>query len=179
MKTCFKSKAFSIMLALVMVLSASAVPVIAAEGEYSVPVELTVESPIFEVTVPYFLPITITDTGEVVTSDAATIINHSAGPIVISDIQTKGINGWKTVAYGSTSTKVNAKEVAMQLIFDDGETTTTVSTTGNDTNDFTNPIRIAKGQTLAMPYRAEVPAQSSIYESIQVVEVAFIFDWDE
>lgn len=173
-------KLLSLFLVLAMLLSAT--PVMAAEGDQTVPVDLTVEAPIFSVTVPIALPITITEDGEIVTSDSAAIINNSAGPVVISDIQINGINGWETVSFGSidmATAKVNTKNVSLQLIFGDKDTGTTVSTTGEDINDFTGFIRLAKAETLPLLYDAEVPAQKTVYESAQIAEVIFTVGWDE
>lgn len=175
-----RTKFFSLFLVLAMLLSATTV--MAAEGEQTVPVDLTVEEPIFSVTVPIALPITITEQGEILTSDTAAVINNSAGPVVITDIQTKGINDWETVAYGSidmASAKVNTKHVSLQLTFGDKDTGTTVSTTGEDTNDFAGFIRLAKAETLPLLYDAEVPAQTTAYESAQIAEVIFTIGWDE
>jgi hypothetical protein len=173
-------KLLSLFLVLAMLLSAT--PVLAAEGDQTVPVDLTVEEPIFSVTVPIALPITITEQGEILTSDTAAVINNSAGPVVITDIQTKGINGWETVAFGSidmASAKVNTKNVSLQLIFGDKDRGTIVNTTGEDTNDFTGFIRLAKDETLPLLYDAEVPAQTTAYESAQIAEVIFTVGWDE
>jgi len=175
-----RTKFFSLFLVLAMLLSATTV--MAAEGEQTVPVDLTVEEPIFSVTVPIALPITITAQGEILTSDTAAIINNSAGPVVITDIQTKGINGWETAAFGSidmASAKVNTKHVSLQLIFGDKDRGTIVNTTGEDTNDFAGFIRLAKAETLPLLYDAEVPAQTTAYESAQIAEVIFTVGWDE
>ena len=175
-----RTKFFSLFLVLAMLLSATTV--MAAEGEQTVPVDLTVEEPFFSVTVPMALPITITEQGEILTSDTAAVINDSAGPVVITDIQTKGINGWETVAFGSidmATAKVGTKEVSLQLIFVDELTGTTVSTTGEDTNDFAGFIRLAKAETLPLLYDAEVSAQTTAYESAQIAEVIFTVGWDE
>ena len=175
-----RTKFFSLFLVLAMLLSATTV--MAAEGEQTVPVDLTVEEPIFSVTVPIALPITITAQGEILTSDTAAIINNSAGPVVITDIQTKGINGWETAAFGSidmASAKVNTKHVSLQLTFGDKDRGTIVNTTGEDTNDFAGFIRLAKAETLPLLYDAEVPAQTTAYESAQIAEVIFTVGWDE
>ena len=54
--TIIKPKALSLLLALTLILL-SVTPVLAAEGDQTVPVDLTVEAPIFAVTVPIALPI--------------------------------------------------------------------------------------------------------------------------
>ena len=100
MKTNIKPKFLSLLLVLSLLLSVT--PVLAAEGDQTVPVDLTVEAPIFSVTVPIALPITITEDGSVVTSTTAAIINNSAGPVAITSVD-KGINGWATVGYAQST----------------------------------------------------------------------------
>lgn len=180
-KTNSKSKLLSLCLALTLAVL-SVTPVFAAEGDQTVPVDLTVEAPIFSVTVPLALPITIAEDGEIITSDSAAIINESAGPVVITALETNGINGWTTAAYGTidmTTVKVNTKDVSLQLIFGDEVDGTVVKTTGENTNDLAGFIRLAKGETLPLPYDAEVPAQTAVYESAQIAEVVFTIGWDE
>lgn len=174
------TKIFSLFLVLAMLLSAT--PVMAAEGEQTIPVNLTVEAPIFSVTLPTALPITITTEGDIETSDSVEAVNNSAGPVVITDLQINGINGWETVAFGSidmATAKVNSKKVSLQLSFGDKDTGTVIKTTGKDTNDFTGFIRLAKAETLPLLYDAEVPAQSEAYESVQIANAIFIVGWDE
>lgn len=173
------SKLLSLCLVLAMVLSVT--PVFAADDQ-TVPALLTVEEPIFSVTLPLSLPVTIAEDGSIVTAPGAEIVNHSAGPVVITNIETKGINGWETVEYGTidmATAKVNTKDVSLQLIFGDEETGTTIITTGEDTNSFTDFIRLAKDETLPLPYSAEVPAQSGVYDAAQIAEVIFTIGWDE
>lgn len=156
--------------------------VFAAEGDQTVPVDLTVEAPIFSVTVSIALPITIDETGAILASDSAAIINNSAGPVVISDIQIKGINGWETVSFGTldmATAKVNTKNVSLQLIFGNEATGTKVATTGKDINDFAGSIRLAKAESLPLLYNAELPAQKTAITSAQIAEVIFTIGWDE
>lgn len=174
-----KSKFLPLLLALSLLLSVT--PVFAAE-EQSVPVTLTVEAPIFSVTVPTALPVTITQDGSILTADNAAITNLSAGPIAIYDVEILAASGWETVAYGTLDLKdaqVNAKKLSLQLIFGDEETGTIVNTTGADTNDFTNSILIPKGESLALPYNAEVPAQQDTYDAVEFAQVIFTVGWYE
>ena len=46
-------------------------------GDYSVPVNLTVQPPLFTVTLPTEFPVTVTPTGEILTADDITIQNNS------------------------------------------------------------------------------------------------------
>lgn len=170
-----KSK-LALTLALLMVLSATSV--FAAEDTHSIPVLLTVEVPRFSVTVPASLPITIDEDGAIQTADNAVIINHSAGPIAITDFQTNGISGWETVEYGtldSDKAKAGTKQVSMQYTFDDID----VKTTGADTNDFSSSILIAKGASAPLIYDAEVPVQKTVQTDLEVVDIVIVFDWYE
>ena len=67
---------------------------------------------------------------------------------------------YKRQAYGTIdmdTVKVNTKDVSLQLIFGDEENGTVVKTTGENTNDLAGFIRLAKGESLPLPYNAEVP----------------------
>lgn len=176
------NKSVSIFLTLVLLLAAIVPQAVFAADDQTVPALLTVEEPIFSVTLPLSLPVTITEDGSIVTASGAEIVNHSAGPVVITNIKTRGINGWETVEYGTidmTTAKVNTKNVSLQLTFGDELTGTKVTTTGVDTNDFTGFIRLAKDETLPLPYNAEVPAQTAVYVAEQFAEVVFTIGWDE
>jgi hypothetical protein len=151
---------------------------ITASGDGTVPVDLTVETPIFSVTVPTSLPITLTETGDIVVASNATIINGSAGPIKITSVQTKGINGWTTVDFTDfdiASAKVGSKNVGLTLTMN----TTTVQTTGADTNDFIGSITLIKGQSLPLTYDAVVPTQKTAQTGTQVAEVIYTVGWDD
>ena len=169
-------KYLSLTLALLMVLSATSV--FAAPGDQTVPVDLTVEEPIFNVTVPLSLPITIDTDGSILTADNVNIINNSAGPVSITGVQITGANGWKTAEFGTvdmTTSKVGSKDVSLKL----GLGAATVETTGENTNDFTGTVRIAKGASLPIIYDAEVPAQKTANVGTQVASVIFTLGWDE
>lgn len=167
-------KYLSLTLALLMVLSATTV---FAETK-TVPVTLTVEEPTFSVALPLSLPITIEGNGDITTAINAQIINNSAGPVAITNIQTQGINGWTTLEYGTldmTTAKVDSKQATLQLEIKDK----TIKTTGTDINDFSGFIRLAKGETAPLTYNAEVPAQKTAKTDAQIVEVLFTVGWDE
>lgn len=174
-------KLLSILLTLVILFTLTS-PVTASEitteGEHTVPVDLTVETPIFSVTVPTSLPITLTEYGEILVADDISIINGSAGPVRINTIETKGINGWSTIAYGSldiTNAKVGSKNVGLSLNI----ATSTINTTGPDTNDFIGSIVLSKGQTIPVTYGAELASQKDTQYNLQIAEVIFTVGWDD
>jgi hypothetical protein len=176
-----RKKSLSVLLALTL-LFATSVPAyaseITAEGNGTVPVDLTVETPIFNVTVPMVLPVTMTETGDIVVASDAVIVNNSAGPIKISNIQTKGANGWSTTDYAGLdmkSAKVGSKNVGLTFTIDGMVT----NTKGADLNDFSSPITLIKDQSLPLIYNAKVPAQKAAQTGVQIAEVVFTIGWDE
>jgi hypothetical protein len=177
-----KKKFLSVLLTLTLVFSLTSVPAyaseITAEGDGTVPVNLTVETPIYDVTVPMVLPVTMTETGDIVVATDAVIVNKSAGPIKISNIKTKGVNGWSTTDYTGLdvkSAKVGSKNVGLTFTID-GMTT---NTTGADLNDFSGAIILIKGESLPLIYNAKVPAQKVAQTDVQIAEVVFTVGWDD
>lgn len=161
---------------LLTLLLATSVTVFANDS--TVPVDLTVEAPIFSVTVPTSLPITLTSTGEVQTASNAVIVNNSAGPIVVSSITTKGINGWATEnyeAFAPKSAKINSKNFGLSLTLG----VTNIVTTGANSNNFSGALILAKGESLPLLYDAKLPAQKDANISTQIAEVIFTVGWDE
>lgn len=144
----------------------------------TVPVDLTVETPIFSVTVPTSLPITLTQTGDVQVATNAAIVNNSAGPVKITSIVTNGINGWATEdfdAFAPKSAKLNTKNFGFSL--DLGATK--VHTKGANLNDFSGSVVLAKGESLPLIYDAKLPAQKEASSNAQIAEVIFTIGWNE
>ncbi len=176
-----KKKLLSALLALTLILT-STTPAYASDitdtGVGTVPVDLTVETPIFSITVPTSLPITLDEYGEVSVATNATIINGSAGPVKITNIQTKGINGWSITNFAGldiNTAKVGTKSVGLSLNIGAAN----ILTTGADTNNFIGFISIIKGQTLPLIYDAVLPAQKTAQTSAQIAEVIFTVGWDD
>lgn len=151
---------------------------ITTEGSQAVPVDLTVETPIFSVTVPTALPITLTDSGDVLVAENASIINSSAGPVKITAIETKGINGWSTVDYASfnaTQAKVGQKNVGLTFTVSGSS----ISTIGLNLNSFIGPIVLSKGETTPLVYGAVLAAQKQAQSNLHIAEVIFTVGWDD
>jgi hypothetical protein len=171
-----KKKILSSLLTLTLLFATGTVTALADSS--TVPVDLTVEAPIFSVTVPTSLPITLTSTGEVQTASNAMVTNNSAGPVKITAITTNAINGWATEdydAFAPKSAKINSKNFGLSLTL--GQTD--VHTKGANSNDFTGSIGLAKGQSLALTYDAKLPAQKEANSNAQIAEVIFTVGWDE
>lgn len=164
-------------------LFATSVPTYASEiisaGAGTTPVDLTVETQILRVTIPLSLPITMTEDGDVVVADNASITNNGAGPIKITDIEIKGANGWSTVDYNSLdndSATVGGKNVGFSLSLGAAN----ILTTGADTDNFSDgAIVITKGQSLPLTYNAVLPAQKDEMVGVQIAEVSFTIEWND
>ena len=165
-------------LSAVLILALLLVTVPTYAAEQSTTVDLTVLAPIFSVTVPTSLPITLLATGEVKVATGASITNNSAGPVKITAIATAGSNGWQTVDYTAfdiNTAKVNSKNVGLLLQVAE----TIVKTTGIDSNDYATQIVLQKGVTKALIYDAKVPAQSIALTNTQIASVIFTLAWDD
>ncbi|MDF2537142.1 MAG: hypothetical protein K0S76_163 [Herbinix sp.] len=177
-----KKKVIATLLSLTLLFATSS-PVSASEitaaGAGTTPVDLTVETQILRVTIPLSLPITMTEDGEVMVADNASITNHGAGPIKITDIEIKGANGWSTVDYNSldnASATVGGKNVGFSLNL----AATNILTTGANTDNFSSgAIVITKGQSLPLTYDAVLPAQKDEMVGVQVAEVIFTIGWND
>lgn len=166
----------------VTLLFATSMPAYASEittaGDGTVPVDLTVETPIFSVTVPTVLPVTLTQNGEVTVATNAMIVNNSAGPIKITGIQTKGANGWSTTDFAGfdmKSAKVGGRDVGLNFKFGSAD----VKTKGADINDFTGSVTLIKDESLPLTYSAKIPAQKVAKIGEQIAEVILTVAWDE
>jgi hypothetical protein len=177
-----KKKLIATLLTLSLILSATTTAYateITASGAGTTPVDLTVETQILRVTIPLSLPITMTEDGNVVVADNASITNNGAGPIKITDIEIIGANGWSTVDYNSLdndSATVGGKNVGFSLNLG----ATNILSTGADTDNFSDgAIVVTKGQSLPLTYDAVLPAQKDEMVGVQVAEVIFTIGWND
>ena len=71
----------------------------------------------FSVTVPAYLPISISERGMVTTAANAQIINNSAGTVMVTEIRVAGENGWSVVPYNTNmaSEKVDSKQIGLMV----------------------------------------------------------------
>lgn len=165
--------------------TAIAVPVFAASittdgGSQTVPVELTVTTATFSVTVPTALPVTVDGTGAVTTADNVYIENNSHGAVKVTNMTIEGVGDWVICNYDSTDMtkeKAGAKKIAMSINGD--------KTTADDTITFT-PSNFPKmdGQNpsdsdkLKIDYSAKLPAQITEVSGETIANVVFVVGWD-
>ena len=174
-----KNKVLSLILALVLSVGV-AIPVCAASittdgGSSTVPVELTVTTATFSVTVPTALPVTVDGSGVVTTATDAKIVNNSHGAVKVTNMTIEGVGDWVICNYDSTDMtkeKAGAKKIAMMINGD--------KTTADDTITFT-PANFPKmdganaGDTdeLGITYSAKLPAQITEITKETIANVVF------
>lgn len=145
-----------------------------------VPVELTTEAPIFSVTVPTSLPITVKADGSHVYATNAKIINNSKGMVEVTNMEIEGTNGWVIVDYDTdmAAEAVDTKVVAMKI--------NNCETTGADAIAFDNTgyanFNVMTGvdgtdNTIPITYDAKLPTQSTIINGTSIATVIFTLAW--
>lgn len=163
-----------------------AVPAFAADvstagGTGNVPVELTVETPTFSVTVPTSLPVSLKADGSVVTSNSVKIVNNSYGAVKVTNMTIAGADGWATVDYDTanmSAEKVDSKKIAMKINND--------KTTGANAISFTSSnfpkmdgVNASTSDELSITYDAKIPAQSAqLTVAKTICNVIFTVGWD-
>ena len=129
--------------------------------------------PVFSVTVPVTLALTVSEQGEVYAASNAAIVNHSTAAVQVTGVTVSAVNGWTLVPYGTdmASQKVDSQLIGFAL---NGSETVTE---GNSealalTGDWTVPLN----GTLPLAYDAVVSALSEPVDE-QVVSVLFVLEW--
>lgn len=149
-------------------------------GSGEVPVNLTTEAPVFSVTVPTSLPITVKADGSHVYATNAKIINNSKGMVEVTDMTISGANSWEIVDYDTdmAAQAVDTKVVAMKI--------NNCETTGEDAIAFDNTgyanFNVMTGvdgdnNTISIVYDAKLPTQSSVIDGTSIANVVFTLAW--
>ena len=145
-----------------------------------VPVELTTEAPIFSVTVPTSLPITVKADGSHVYATNAKIINNSKGMVEVTNMEIEGDNGWVIADYNTDMAEeaVDTQIVAMKI--------NNCVTTGPDAIDFDNTGYVnfnvmtgvdGNNNIIPITYDAKLPTQSTIINGTSIATVIFTLAW--
>ena len=145
-----------------------------------VPVELTTEAPVFSVTVPTSLPITVKADGSHVYATNAKIVNNSKGMVEVTNMEIEGDNGWAIVDYNTDMAEqaVDTKVVAMKI--------NNCTTTGADAIDFENAGHLnfnvmtgvdGDNNIIPITYDAKLPTQSTIIDGTSIATVIFTLAW--
>lgn len=124
----------------------------------------------FSVTVPAFMTIVVSETGEVYTADNIEIVNHSTGAIAITDIRVQTNSGWTLVSYDTNMAdeKVDSRQIGFLLNGADGMM---------DNLSLTGDWTIEKNDELPLIYDAVVSATSETIDGEQVLTITFVVEW--
>lgn len=154
---------------------ALAVDVTASGGGGTATVVLDAAAATFKVTVPSALPVYIAADGTVTcaASGAAKIVNHSNGPVEVTEVRVEDVNGWTKQAYGYdfSATPLNSREYTLQL-------------NGADAVDGSVPSElfgdggvIAGGGSADVSYAVDAAAQSTALSEVTIANVVVTVAW--
>ena len=110
------------------------------KSENTIPVQISADATVFDVTVPTAFPVTMDPTtGAVTPAENTTITNNSYGSIKVSNIKVNKAGDWKLAAYDTDMSKeeVDANKIGVQVTPKGGAkggTGTALATTDADAN---------------------------------------------
>lgn len=129
--------------------------------------------PVFSVTVPVSLALTVSEQGEVYAATGAEVVNHSTAAVKVTGVTVSAVNGWTLVPYGTDMAleKVDSRLIGFAL---NGAETASKGTTEALalTGDWTVPL----DGTLPLAYDAVVSALSEPVDQ-QVISIVFVLEW--
>ena len=129
--------------------------------------------PVFSVTVPVSLALTVSEQGEVYAATGAEVVNHSTAAVQVTGVTVSAVNGWTLVPYDTdmASEKVDSRLIGFAL---NGSETASKGTTEALalTGDWTVPL----DGNLPLTYDAVVSALSQPVDQ-QVISIVFILEW--
>ena len=139
---------------------------------HSVPVSIEMESPLFSVTLPTSLPVSISEMGEISVSDEAAITNDSGSSVSIHDIIVTVAEGWTLMDYDTHNTdKVGKKEFSLCI--------NDMKSTSNSFiwEDFTLSTESEGDNKLPLVYDVKMPLQLSPFNG-SIANIVCIVGWD-
>ena len=129
--------------------------------------------PVFSVTVPVTLALTVSEQGEVYAASNAAIVNHSTAAVKVTGVTVSAVNGWTLASYDTdmASQKVDSRLIGFSL--NGAETTAKGASEPLPlSGDWTVPLE----GSLSLTYDAVVSALSEPVDE-QVVSIVFVLEW--
>lgn len=129
--------------------------------------------PVFSVTVPVSLALTVSEQGDVYAATGAEVVNHSTAAVKVTGVTVSAVNGWTLVPYDTdmASEKVDSRLIGFSLneskTTQEGDSETLVLS-----GDWTVPL----DGSLPLAYDAVVSALSQPVDQ-QVVSIVFVLEW--
>ncbi|MGN0550281.1 MAG: leucine-rich repeat protein [Acutalibacteraceae bacterium] len=133
----------------------------------------TIEPAIFNVTVPYVLPISIDADQNVYVADNAALTNNSNGPIRVDSAVITTKDGWELVG-SSTDFKtvpVNSKKITLDMMGEPVDVSGTVNA-----GLFSS---VSGDSSLKIDYDANAAVQANALSNQNVADVLFTVEWDK
>lgn len=129
--------------------------------------------PVFSVTVPVTLALTVSEQGEVYAASNVEVVNHSTAAVKVTGVTVSAVNGWTLAPYDTdmASEKVDSQLIGFAL--NSSETVTEGSSEDLAlTGDWTAPLN----GSLPLTYDAVVSALSEPVDE-QVLSILFVLEW--
>lgn len=202
----FASSVVGVVLAMAMTSSAfaaggNATALAGGKSENTIPVNISAEATVFDVTVPTAFPITLDPTtGEVTAADNAVISNQSYGSVKVSNIKVDKADDWKLAAYDTDMSKeeVDTNKIGVQIAPKGGaqgeavtgtelattnasaETQTLLTDSAATANEWIiNGKDAADGSnTMAIVYKANASAVSAAITNKTVANIVVTIAWN-
>ena len=142
------------------------------------------------VTVPTFLPMTMSQDGDVLTADNCRITNNSYGAVRVASVSISAAEGWNLTAFGDKASlageKVDSNKLGFAMSIGGGAQVAT-STDEATQSLITAPIEgcymtgvgDSSRNSVAIDYDAIVTPLSSAVEGANVANVVFVIEWDD
>lgn len=149
-------------------------------GAYS-SVELTMEEPVFKVTVPTSLPFSVAADGTVSVATDAKISNLSNGPIVVTGLAVNPIMDWTLVDVGTDFSKVKVDSRQYCMTLNGYEIPAEAGDYGTDRSWNPGWESINGNSDLALPYSGDFSVTTGAHitgPQMQISNVVFFVDWD-
>lgn len=177
-----KVTSFSLLLVLLLgsSISSLAANIGTAGGSSSTVLKLSIESPVFSVTVPTSLALLVDKKGEVTPGTNAKIINNSLCAVRVVDVKISSKGNWSLVAFNHpmNKEKVNSKKLGFKI--NGCETKADGNLVFSPTNfPAMDGIGGHNPNELAIDYTATV-SRSTVPENLTgVADILFTLDWDQ
>lgn len=129
--------------------------------------------PVFSVTVPMSLALTVSERGEVYAATGAAIVNHSTAAVKVSEVTVSAVNGWTLVPYDTDMAGEKVDSRLLGFALNGAETS---ARGGSEALALTGDWTIPLDGSLPLTYDAVVSALSQPVDE-RVVSIVFVLEW--
>lgn len=152
--------------------------------QITVPINLTAEAVVFDVSVPTSLPMHLGLDGVVTTPYGLDIINNSSGPIKTTKLEITAANGWSFEPYQTNFSKLPTDSKKLALRLKNGNEDLLGTQTAQKLTF--NPVVVVNGKNgktndnvVTLGIDAKVtPVSKAIINGEKVASIIFVLSWD-